>query len=105
MQKKRKKEKPYDAPLKCKAKWHVTTTCKNNMHTKKKEKKTPTRTNATKKIKWWQKWWKVHDVPKAHLIHSTHSPLLCQKKTTETTRNGGKRSAILLCPECQQTIV
>ncbi len=45
------------------------------------------------------------DVPKAHLIPSTHSPLLCQKKTRETTRNGGKRSAILLCPECQQTIV
>ncbi len=28
-----------------------------------------------------------------------------KKKTRETTRNGGKRSAILLCPECQQTIV
>jgi len=74
------------------------------MHTKKRRKRHQ-QEQMQKKKKMITKIMKGPRCAKStpHTLYSLSS--FRSKKTTQTIRNGGKRSAILLCPECKQTIV
>jgi hypothetical protein len=76
------------------------------MHTKIKGEKDTNKNKCNQKKKMITKIMKGPRCTKSipHTLNSLSS-IRSKKKTMETRRNGGKRSAILLCPKCKQTIV